>query len=633
MRFRFLAPLLLLPLVAGCSSTQGPSDEDQAPVIAPEVLALENARALLLEDKPEDALLELDRALALKGDEQQSEVQFLRGIATLRMGTSMGAPIFFEDSRRAFTDAAPLWPSAYFGAARAAWMQYFQSNDPATLEQALTLVRKGMQLRTPLRRGENYYANSPERTWGEIAFSAFTASKGQGLPEARTSALFNEALDALESEIGKDPTNTWGWNQVANLYLWDARRADARTTIGNALEMNPMDEALHTTNVRLAEEDGGWTEVVQVYEVFVSKHEGNALGHWFLAQALYEMSIANLRAEKEDRSREFASALHHFERCRILDSTYADATRGYEVVGRDGLAWSHYHAGRLVEAENAFWSMEEFVEGGLNHFDEGRLPTGLDSLAYVIFAHNVEWESGRDKATAQGYEEGFPHLRRAAIQAERCFEYAPDDWNRANNAGYFCRDLAVELQRQGVVSLGMKPEAAAKLFAASNTFMEKSYLAYEAASKLAPTDARTINDTGLILAYYLQRDQTRAMQCFNEALRLGLLRLKEATLPDDEKESVTEAVGDAYQNIGVMALTLGGNAARALPYFEKSLSYSLAGRTEVRNYYLPLCQKVIAGDIDPLLVVHANVWGQLSNESVAKRLAAATKLRAALGGE
>jgi tetratricopeptide (TPR) repeat protein len=633
MRFRLLAPLAILSLVASCSSPKGPKDGDQPPAIAPELQALEDARVLLLESNPEDALLELDLALNLQGAEQKAEVQFLRGVATLQMGTNMGAPIFFEDSRRAFVESAPLRPSAYFGAARATWMQYFQDNDPQTLEQALTFVRKGAKLRTKRQLGEKFFANSPERTWGEIAFSAFTASKSQDMPEARTTALFNEALDALEAEIGNASTKPWGWTQVANLYLWDGRRADARMTIATGLDLIPTDEALHKTNVRLAEEDGGWAEVVRVYEEFVQKHDGCALGHWYLGQALYDLSIENLRAEKEDRAKEFSAAIRHFERCRVLNPDYADATRGYEIVGRSGLAWSHYNAGRLVEATKAFWSMEDFVEGGLHHLDEGRVPTGLDSMAYVIFAHNTEWEKGRDDATTKGYDKGFPHLRRAANLANRCYEYAPEDWNRANNAGYFSRDLAVELQRQGVVRLGVNVEVSAKFFASSNDYMEKSYLAYEAASKLAPNDARTINDTGLILAYYLQRNPERASECFREALRLGLLRLKDPKLEPDEKETVTEAVGDAYQNLGVLALTLGGNAARALPYFENSLNYEISEREEVRNYYRPLCKKVIAGEIDPLLVVQANAWGTLSNESVAKQSAAEDKLTAALETE
>ena len=638
MRFRTFALSLPFALLAGCAS-DGPAQETpEAPT--PEtantgaLAALDRARELMKSGDPRDAMLELDEALVLEDPALQMEVQFLRGVATLRMGTEDGNPFFFEDAHTSFEAAAEAGAiAAWSGVARAAWMLYYQSGDPARMEEALDLALRAVEDRGERTELESYLQQTPERTLSEIAFDGYRATKTGALAPSRSEELFEITRSSLENEIRLEPSTAWSWEQLANLYLWEERGTDARTTIERAVTLNPESEALHKAQVRLIETAAGWAEVVTAYEAFVAAHEGNPLGHWFLATAQYEAALQAMLADKSDQSEGFRAAEASFLATRELEPSYAESCKNYEIVCRDGLGWSLFYADDLAGAEAAFWSMEDLQEGGLRWEDPGRLFSGMQSLEFVLAGHNANWEKGLTRGSGVSYSQAFPSLVKAADLSYAMFRYDAEAGNNANNAGYFNRDFAVQLEAQGVRALtGDTPDEtrAAELFALSGKHMEQSYEAYQVAARLAPDDARTINDTGLILAYYLQRDLDGAVAYFEEAIRVGLPQL-EAGIEDEEQRTMTrEAVGDAYQNLGVLELTLRGDAAAAKPHFEESLKYERAPRVAVSLFFLPVCDAVVAGEIPADQVVQAHHWKDLDLEAVRAREAAMASVRAQL---
>lgn len=633
--------LLLLPLGSwGCASNAGPENSPTSES-SPELLAqvaLVDARRLMVEGDPRDAMVELDTALELAGE--AVEVQFLRGEATLRMGVEDGNAFFFEDSRAAFRQAAESGeaPSAWFGAARATWLLYFQSGDPAQLEEALALLEKGKAERPKKSRFERYYSATPERTVAEIQFSAYTAAKNGTLDESRAATLFESTRDAIEAEIALDPTATWGWGQLANLYLWEERREDARTTIATGIGLNPEDSVLHDTQTRLAIEDGGWAEVQTIYTEFVTEHDGIALGHWWLGRAQYELALETMLANQDDQTASFGAAEQSFARTRELEESYSEACYAYEVICRDGKGWSLYYAGDLEGAEEAFWQMEELFEGGLMWEVQDRLWSGVRSLNFLLAEYNSAWMEAYDSEAGKSYAECFPYLEKAAELANRLYAYDPEDRNHGNNAGYFNRDVAVQYELQGtraVVAEEPDEEKAAELFAKAREHMELSYTAYVQAAKLSPQDARVINDTGLILAYYLQRDLDTARDYFERSIAVGLPQL-EAGIEDEAQRTMTrEAVGDAYQNLGVISLTLEGDAATAKRLFEKSLDYQREEnpRVEVNSFYLPLCERIESGQVAAARAIEAHYWKDLEIDLVRQREDVMRDLRASLADE
>lgn len=643
MRLRPPSSSLLLLLLVGCAS-DGPATRPldpttaEAPGESPTALAgLERARELMRTGDPRDAMLALDEALALEAPELRAEVQLLRGVATLQMGTEDGVPMLFEDSHASFVAAAEGGvQAAWSGVARCAWMLYYQSSDPARMEEALDLALLAVDERDPGRRLEAALRHTPERTRSEITFDYYRMTRTGALPPESAPELFELTRTSLEDEIRLAPEDPWAWERLADLYLWEERPRDARDTLERAVALAPESEALHKARVRVLESTGSWSDVVAAYERFVADHEGSALGLWFLGTARYEVAIAGLLAGEHDQAEAFRQAEAELVRTRELEPSYEAACRGYEVVCRDGLGWSHYHAGDLELAAEAFWSMEELQEGGLRWEDPGRLFSGLRSLEFVVAAHHGRWMQVFEADSGVGYGEAFPHLRAAAELATRLFEYDPEGGSTANNAGFFNRDLAVEYERQGIRALASKPpedERAAELLGLATERMERSYEAYVVAARLAPTDARVINDTGLILTYYLQRDLDTARRYLEQALEVGLLALEGEFEDEEARTAAREAVGDAYQNLGVLELTLLGDAAAARPHFEASLQYERAPRVQVTGFFLPLCDALLAGELSVADARAAHAWGDLALETVRERLAAVTRLRSALGSE
>lgn len=625
--------LALFAFGAGCASESG-DRSTSPPQLDPRAearAALAEARAALGAGDPREAMMQLDEALSLEGPEA-IEVQFLRGECALRMGIEDGNPFFFEDARAAFLEAAASGqaPSASSGAARATWMLHFQSGDVAQLEEALAQAQSAVDGARVVSPYASWLAISPERTLAEIRFSAYTSARGGALPEERAPELFEATRDALEAVIGIEKTESWGWVQLTNLYLWEGRREDARKTIATGLELAPEEVTVHETFSRLAQEDGGWAEVRALYEEFVLQHDGVAIGHWWLGRALYEVTLARLLAEQGDESDGFALAQDHLRRARELEPEFTESCLGYEVICRDGIGWSQYYAGDFEAAEEAFWSMEELFEGGLRWEVAQQLLSGVQSLAYVVAAYNSEWERALPPEAELPLEEGLPFLVKAARLSDRLYEYDPESWGHANNAGYFNRDLAVQMEARGVALLEVDGPRAVEAFTNAVEHMERSYAAYVQAAALAPNDARTINDTGLILAYYLQRDLEVAIAYFEEAIAVGLPRL-EAGIEDEADRTMTrEAVGDAFQNLGVVALTLRGDAAAARPHFQKSLEYERAPRLMVTHFYLPLCDAIERGEVEAEQVIAAHYWSELDLVTVRAREQAMSELQAQL---
>src|SRR5262249_12505585 len=99
---------------------------------------------------------------------------------------------------------------------------------------------------------------------------------------------------------------------------------------------------------------------------------------------------------------------------------------------------------------------------------------------------------------------------------------------------------------------------------------------YRKAVELSPDDARITNDCGLMLVYHLHRDHERARWLFDHATELGTRQLAElpADAPAEQRQNLEEAVGDAYQNIGIMLRDDGRPFAEYREYLERAVRYS-----------------------------------------------------------
>lgn len=609
--------------------------------LAGELLArwVEEARARLAAGEPRDAMLPLDDAVAIAPEDPL--VHFLRGECLLRMGIADGNRFAFDDARRHFLEAArgDALPEAWSGAARALYQLYFASGQRADFDRALELARRGAQEIPEQSELAKLLGAPPRRTLAEIAFYAYTLSKSAGEEAPAVAERFEESREAYEALIGRAPEDPWAWRGLANLFLWEGRSEEARELLLRALEIAPAEPGLHEMLAQVARSRGGSQEAAALYASWVEAHPELSLGHWWLAVETLEAALQRLAAGDHEIEEELERARASFVRCRELAPEHDEVCRGYQAICRNGIGWSRYHRQDLEGARAAFLAMEEELAGGLTWQYPGRLPSGLESLRLVVAAYMQRANDEEAPLSTRNRA-----LERAAEIGVALHRYDPENADLANDCGFLNRDAGVALQQEAETVLlraeklaeGSAEEAALAraeaeaLLRRARAAMEESYGAYLRAAELSPQDARVQNDTGLILTYYLQRDLERAEHYLRLAIELGNARLAAGISDPEQLAAVTEAVGDAHQNLGVLLLTLRADAAGAREWFQRSLASGSTPRPQVELFYLPLCEKVIAGEVDVGTVQRSTYWADLAPERVLERIRADQELRRVL---
>ena len=306
----------------------------------------------------------------------------------------------------------------------------------------------------------------------------------------------------------------------------------------------------------------------------------------------------------------------HLAAARERDAGLAQECLGYEVLCRSGAAWSALDAGELDAAEGHFRSMGELLPRGLEwRYQSGGdqpdpLPSGVAGLTWVAdgWAQREDWG-------------------RAALVFEELRALQPDlvDWH--NNAAFFHRDAGValefEAQRLCAAAGGALAEealaplraaleipselhgtpgeverfqaAAAERLTRAHEHLQQSSTAYDEAARLAAEDVRVVNDTALVLVYYLHRDLERAEDLLMRCVRLGEEQLLVGDLDEQARWELENAWGDAFQNLGVLHLVHRNDPAAARRFFERSVEIGPEPRPLVGELWLVLCDRIEAG--------------------------------------
>ena len=82
---------------------------------------------------------------------------------------------------------------------------------------------------------------------------------------------------------------------------------------------------------------------------------------------------------------------------------------------------------------------------------------------------------------------------------------------------------------------------------------EESYTAYERAVTLDDTDPRILNDTAVLLHYYLKRDDERAMELYSRAIELAREQLEQPGVDAELRAYLDLALTDARTNLQRLA--------------------------------------------------------------------------------
>ena len=417
--------------------------------------------------------------------------------------------------------------------------------------------------------------------------------------EANTQAPDELALPAahtrraLEELLGFAPADLWAWQQLTAILEQHELPGRAQTACARALEFAPADPVLHERFARLALALGGRERLLADYARFAAQHPTVALGAWYPAVQHYEAGCELVAAQRDGRA-EFAAAEELFARATELEPAFDEACKSYRAACAVGTGWSLLESD--VEASEAAFHAAQALA------PEPQMPAGLPSSLAGLNRLAQYW-AGKN-------------VEHASSLFEELHRLAPTNAGWANDAGMALRESAIELEmRARAACTSSARSEAAPLLESARDRMERSYRAYQDAVALAPEDVRLLNDCALILANYLQRDADEAERMLRHAIELGEQQLPglakaaaEAGLDAEEKsrralaqQELVSAVGDAKQNLGVVYLTLRGDAKTALDFLEACRGMGPDPRPEVfgPGKYLDQARAAVAGKLDP----------------------------------
>jgi tetratricopeptide (TPR) repeat protein len=296
----------------------------------------------------------------------------------------------------------------------------------------------------------------------------------------------------------------------------------------------PREVAIHDAYIQWMVDNGQVEAMVGSYSRLVRSNPTVTPLRWHQGRALF------LRADRLRFQGNFQAAMEGYQKADAVFGDYGamvPADRGgsdqWRALCNLSRARVAVEMGDLKTAAAEILLAAERSPATTTYQDGA--PTLIDSFREhftgVAFAVHVALSESGDDA-----------LARTLAFDEQLLQRCPERWSWAyNNAALAARDLGVARSAAGDT-------------AAAKELWQRSYRHYRKAMALAPDDARTVNDTALMLVYHLERDYDEAETLFRRAIDLGAQRL--AALPADaersQREALEEAVGDAWQNLAVL---------------------------------------------------------------------------------
>lgn len=356
---------------------------------------------------------------------------------------------------------------------------------------------------------------------GRVRFSQYSALRqagtdGEGSREVWSGVIeaFQHAAQLAERATPPDAARASDAHyQLANAYLWEQRRDEAKDAYAEAIAWDPTLQAQGGDTYRQLFEglrtEEGLEDVVTTLEKgerrFVERSGGaptssDATTLWWLGYAQY------LAGDYEAAEEHLLAAVHEWP-------TYLNA---WFYVGLARYQREDY-AG-AVEAWREEWQgdPDDVVASVLQ---DPELHKGI--LGYV-----VGW------AAREG------HALDAGFVSEILARTEPDNWEPWNNVGLFYRDAGEKL----VKGTDADKERAQDAF-------ERSYRAYRKAMELAPDMPHLKNDAAVVLDYYLDRELDEAQRLYEAAKAQAREQLDRGELEPDARELVQTALRDSTNNL------------------------------------------------------------------------------------
>jgi tetratricopeptide (TPR) repeat protein len=432
---------------------------------------------------------------------------------------------------------------------------------------------------------------------GLASFRTARATIDAGNPDATTSNYLLDGQHLLASALAVDAERyDDAWPALTEAAWRNGDLDEAERAASEALSRAPQDADLHALLGRISfgryqqlREEGGaeaqeaWSQARSSFERYIALHENAPAQESAVADAWMQLGHLHAWAQDSDAaakaytqaitadpsSVDFAQIQGALDAPRFAEVTSAAVQRFGELhpqgdVRQATLYWwdgsSHWRiddweraassfrsAVALWPAYSASWYWVHRAEFERKQYGESlealRSFARDDRPALVALlsqdppaeAPRLEWLVGT--CADPGQTGGRARNADAAFLCELLTEIQPEESRHWNNLGLFLRDEGEVLGFRGGDS------------AASQELWNRSLAAYERSLELEPENPNYMNDTAVMLHYYLKRDLDRAREMYLEATCLAEAELARTDLSEETRDLVQIALRDSKNNV------------------------------------------------------------------------------------
>ena len=343
--------------------------------------------------------------------------------------------------------------------------------------------------------------------------------------------------------------------RAARVYQWLNQHEAALAELERGIAADPSEPEVHVTfqDVMLSADQR--VECVAAYKRMMRDQGDSPTMLFYFGRAQYAVADSlRGRGQFDDAAASYTQARDAFGRYLTLRTAHKRTATHWQAMVDLSLARMALDRGQRDAAKAGYFKAFET--------DPRVLTPDADGVS-IVDSFGGTYAGGLfllGTAIAEGSDSDS--LERALAFFEEVIAKHPDAIGQFyNNAGLAARDLGVQVAKRD-------EKAAMALW-------ERSYRHYQKAVELVPDDPRIVNDCGLMLIYHLHRDLDVAKQHFDRAIELGedqLARLP-ADASDGERHFLEEAVGDAYQNLGILARQQGKPFSDYKAVLEKAVRF------------------------------------------------------------
>lgn len=518
----FTPSILALLLMIGCTATENQAGaEKQDGTKDAAAASAKTVKEYTFSGDPDQLLAEGDYTAAIsilsqaiKKNPQSADLNHRLGNAYFSMGQAFAAnPDLGGNPGSAFSDAAN-----YFSKALAAG----QADAGLGLARSLYMNGALTEAQTAL---ETYLAHKPDDGAALALSGQIKKGLAANMPPEQAEAGINEAIDDLSKAISLDPKMGDAYLTLGDCYLQKGDIPAAVATYLKGIETCPENSDLHGRMIYLAgtPECPGKKDMIKLYADLIEKGKSanlspEAAGRlwWFKGSWHQQKGYTHYANEEYDlASKSYTDYMDSLDQSAAVCPAFQGDVDYTKALAKLSRGWCYLKLEKYDEAEADFFA-------ALPYFPEDEnMILAIDSLGFEI-------------SKARGKMGALEFFRRLTSHWGERHQW----WN---DYGFFSLET-------NMISMD------------SNEKYQETYNVFQRALELKPDFPRYMNDSAMLLDYYLDPEGKRVEEIealYRKSWKLGKEAYESPFIDEAEKSIQFSAFTDALVNLSRLCLRQG----------------------------------------------------------------------------